>query len=425
MLPDVISEMLHFIKVPKLNQSRSNSRLTYGQSKKSDGKAMQVLVTEDDSEGVEACYGSMEEGATVALKKTKYSVESQNMRLVLVDLGSVDSYGSFVSSKPSAALTETIIMQGQMQANFEMTTDTASGMTVEKDYKVDAERVEIYTAQGADLLHPVQLLEPAKFSAFYYQNVGHNSNAHLTDIKFVTLSPVDLTISMQNMALMSTLASSISDSFADDDERDDKDVEFHSLSANDIRRIVRLDSALEKEDQSAHTLNPSEHESDVSIHSGSQIKNARRVIRMKMTSPETTLTMTNDFQGLDEALFKIVAMNCVFGGELDYPTGSSSKPCFGFNTNTRYVLDDEYGMITDAVHLLTIICRLGNSFLADYFDAASNQWEQLLTSPWELTFNASRGPQTQTQSHTKRMSTTFDIESNPCHVSFSGRLLDE
>ena len=43
MLPDVISEMLHFIKVPKLNQSRSNSRLTYGQSKKSDGKAMQVL----------------------------------------------------------------------------------------------------------------------------------------------------------------------------------------------------------------------------------------------------------------------------------------------------------------------------------------------------------------------------------------------
>lgn len=36
-------------------------------------------------------------------------------------------------------------------------------------------------------------------------------------------------------------------------------------------------------------------------------------------------------------------------------------------------------------------------------------------------FNGSRGPQTRFQSD--RMSTTFDIESNPCHVSFSEHFL--
>ena len=61
------------------------------------------------------------------------------------------------------------------------------------------------------------------------------------------------------------------------------------------------------------------------------------------------------------------------------------------------------------------------SILADYFDAASNRWESLLTSPWELTFNASRSPHTQIPS--KRMSTTFDIESSSCHVSFSEHFL--
>ena len=120
-----------------------------------------------------------------------------------------------------------------MQARFEMTTDTSSETTVEKDYKIDAERVEIYAAQGLDLLHPVQILEPAKFALFYYHKVCARTATVLTDVKFVTLSPIDLTVSMQNAALASTLASSISDSFAIDEERTVSDDEFHNLSATD------------------------------------------------------------------------------------------------------------------------------------------------------------------------------------------------
>ncbi|KAL7555198.1 hypothetical protein ACHAWF_018915 [Thalassiosira exigua] len=357
--------------------------------------SMQVVVSDNSREEVEASYEAIGLGGLSALKKTRYRIQSSNMRLVLVDLGSMDSSGPFVSAKNASTLTETIVLQGKMQANFDMTSDSSNDVTVEKDYKLDAERIEIYTAQGADLLHPVQILEPAKFSIFYYQKVGNKNTSHLTDIKFVTLSPIDLTVSMQNAALASALASSISDSFSSDEDEWVDDTEFHSLSAKNAKRIAKLDSALMKDSEES-TQGPSEHPKDLSVHAGSKQQKSMRRIRVKMTSPEVTLTVTNDFQGLDEALFKIVVMNAVFGGECNYPGISVHEtPCFGCNLNT--------------------------SVLADYFDSASNRWERLLISPWELTFNCNRAPQPRARS--KRMSTTFDIESSQCHVSFSEHFL--
>ena len=110
-------------------------------------------------------------------------------------------------------------------------------------------------------------------------------------------------------------------------------------------------------------------------------------------------------------------MNFVLGAEVDYPTGSPiEKPLFGFNTNTRWVL---YSVPPIVFHLyLTVYFE---SILADYFDAASNRWETLLTDPWEITLNGNRSPQTRFD--TDRMSSTFDIESNPCNVSFSEHFL--
>ena len=141
---------------------------------------------------------------------------------------------------------------------------------------------------------------------------------------------------MQNLALASALASSISDSFGSSKGGVNNDIEFHSLSPSDTKRISRLDSALAKDsDQSIQGA--SEHKIDISVHSGQEVAHKRSVIKIKMMSPEAILSVRNDFQGLDEALFKVVAMNFVFGGEIDYPTGfPSEKPLFGFHTNTRY-----------------------------------------------------------------------------------------
>ena len=333
-LPDVISDMLNFIKVAPYPYQRimSSSRTLSGM----DGStSMQVVVTEDDQDEVEACYESIRKSELLSLKKTKYHIESNNMRLVLVDLGSIDSSGPFSSTKKSSALTETIVFQGKLQAKFEMASDRSSEETVEKDYRIDAERVEIYTAQGSNLLHPVQILEPAKFAIFFYQKVGNKGASQLTDVKFVNLSPIDLTVSMQNAALASTLASSISESFSSS-ERADDDEEFHTLSAKDASRLARLDSALVKDNDETTQSSSSEHLSNLSVHAGKQLKSVRRVIKLKLTSPEATLIVTNDFQGLDEALFKICSMNTVFGGEITYPGVSVHEhPCFGCNINTR------------------------------------------------------------------------------------------
>ena len=189
-LPDVITDMLDFIKVAPYPYQKNVSTLSPPALSESHETSLQVVVTEDDPEEVETYFS----GASETLKKTNYHVESSNMRLVLVDLGSACSLdgsesGPFMSNSKGSALTETIVLQGKMQAHFEMMSDSASDVTVEKDYQVDAERVEIYTAQGVDLLHPVQILEPAKFSVFYYQNIGGTgaSSSHLTDLKCVTL----------------------------------------------------------------------------------------------------------------------------------------------------------------------------------------------------------------------------------------------
>ena len=293
-LPEVISDMLKFIQVaPFRYRSVVPSTPTSVLPENQNDNTLQVVVSTDSPNKVEACFSPV---VSVPLKKTNYRIESSNMRLLLVDMGSIDSPGPFASSMKSSAITETLVLQGKMQARFEMTTELSSGTTVEKDYKIDAERVEIYTAQGLDLLHPVQILEPAKFAIFYYQKVCSRTATHMTDVKFVTLSPIDLTVSMQNAALASTLASSISETFAADEERAVTDNEIHTLSASDANRIARLDSYLMK-DSDDTTQDPNEQYNNVSIHSG-EPRSMRRTIRLKLTSPEATLTVTNDFQGL-------------------------------------------------------------------------------------------------------------------------------
>lgn len=310
-LPDVISDMLNFIKVAPTGQLKPESSSLSAQPKNIASESTHVVVTDDVPNQVEACFESIGSAGLPALKKTNYQIESSNMRLVLVDLGSIDSPSSFVSSKSVSALNETIILQGKMQAKFEMTSDTATDTTVEKDYKIDAERVEIYTAQGVDSLHPVQILEPAKFVILYYQKECNRRAEHSTDLKFVTLSPIDLTISMQNAALASTLASSISDSFAIEEENIVGDNEFHPLSTTDANRIARLNSALMR-DVDDQAEDSSERISRHSSHSG-VLRSMRRSIRLKMTSPEATLTVINDFQGLVsfiQCLQKVIITSC-------------------------------------------------------------------------------------------------------------------
>ena len=69
-----------------------------------------------------------------------------------------------------------------------------------------------------------------------------------------------------------------------------------------------------------------------------------------------------------------------------------------------------------------IVFQLTSSFVApDYYDSSLNLWNELLTEPWEITLKGGRSPNRRSRS--KRLSTTIDLESFPCVVSFSEQFL--
>jgi hypothetical protein len=70
---------------------------------------------------------------------------------------------------------------------------------------------------------------------------------------------------------------------------------------------------------------------------------------------------------------------------------------------------------------MTFDFHLNTSILADYFDASLNLWSKLLTRPWEITLKGIRSPTHRFKSG--RLSTTIDLESFPCCVSFSEQFL--
>eukprot|EP00970_Alexandrium_tamarense_P018299 scaffold13326_cov204-Alexandrium_tamarense.AAC.32 len=328
-LPDLIQELLHFFTVP---DQRAKKSIPMDTDADADTDTSMEVVVADAEGGVETAYQQSVEVWQPQLRNSSFDVEALNIQLVLVDLGSVGSL-----SKSAPVLTETIVMQGQMKVNFEMITDIARGMATENECKIDAERVEIYTAKGVDLRHPVQLLEPAKLSASYYQKAGRNGDADLIELKFATLSPVDLTISMQNMALMQALISSIVGSFGDDRAQDGTfDDDFHALSNAESDRIEQIESSLEKE--SGHDLPIHQHSKhpDVSVHLDPQLVKPKTKIHVKVTLSETKVTVANDFQGMDEAVFKVTMMHYLLSGEIDHEgEGDSGKPTFGCDLNTR------------------------------------------------------------------------------------------
>jgi len=240
-------------------------------------------------------------------------------------------------------------------------------------------------------------LEPIQFSLHCLQRVDKNDGGDSMDVKFACLAPVYISISMQNVALASAIATSLSEAFFEDSVAEVEVDEFCSLSEAETSKIELLNSALEQVgDIDDLNHNRSDHPNDISAHDGNPSKQTKQMLKLRATLPSATITLINDFQGMDLALFKLTTTHCVFGGEVDFPVLSDSEsPLFGCNVNT--------------------------SVLAEYFDSTTFKWENFLVKPWEVTLNCSRSEQSRFPSD--RLLTTFDIESHQCHVSFSEHFL--
>jgi len=253
------------------------------------------------------------------------------------------------------------------------------------------------------MLTPVQVMEPAKFSIIVKLLCLPNDEQSI-DLSIVTLSNIDVVLSMQNILLLNTILSSIKDSLHNNNVNDE--IVFRDLSEKETDEIEKLARALDND----NTENDSGTEGDLSLQGGYESGTEKyqandlsqnHKLSLKITLPEAAITVVNDLQGLDEALFKLIVRSCVLG--IDYSLIGNGISNTNDNKKTNFFI------------------QMNTCILADYFDSVTNLWEPFLVKSWEINFKATRGKGQQKKSH--RFATTIDIDSYPCDVSFSEQFL--
>jgi hypothetical protein len=375
-IPDIVSDLIDFVSLP----SPSNDSL---QRMKQD-----IEIRVENQENV---VELIEVGETEILS---VSLAASNCQIVFVDLG-----GSTCTNANSEVTAESIIIQGTLNMDYKKESEIITGTERKTDFDFHGVDLEAYTAYGFSLSRPLQILDPVSLSLFY-NLLNKDGQSPTIEIRAVTLTDVDTTISMQNIALVEVIVSGLMEFSTN--KVGESDMQGF-LSDDEVNRISALAAEL---DSNEDGFKP---KSDVSFHvdnsmNASSTHSAKSVVTstspyfwiIRMTIPRILVTLVNDLQGLDEPLLRMDSSNVVVGAE--YRTGmhlSKIEPLFDAH-----------------VH-----CSLN----ADYFDSSVNQWEVLLVKPWEWTFKTTRG--VSRRYRTNRLSTTLDVECFPCYITFSEQFL--
>lgn len=391
LVPDVISEITSFVSTgkPKHAPHRQPTRLL------EDGLTLmeQKVVDVNSSQGGEGFETQLRSGSTFT---TRISAKTGTCRFVFVDLGSQLTIDRGSITSTGSQLTETIVFQGIFACALSTESDLNSGKTVGADFQGQADRMELFTAFGREMKSPVQIVDPAEASVHGSLKTGGDVGTEV-EVRAAALTPMDFSISMHDAALLIAIVNGLIESGTLAEERRENAVADEALTPKEQQRIEHLASALDKL-QVDESINYHESGSSLdadsiassSFHFSESKLPSTTKFQMKITMPQTRITVINDLQGLDEALFRVSVTNFVAGGEVISP-----KTLFDFHCNT--------------------------SILADYFDSSVNLWSSLLTKPWEITMKGSRAPSRRFKSH--RLSSTLDLESFPCHIGFSEQFL--
>lgn len=403
-VPDVVSQVLQFFQSPQTGVEKATpppQEVTKEETDEQDDDGKQVVHVHvnEKEESVETAFVSLTQGSdSPSVAKMAVSIKTANCSVVLVDMGaSVSTPGS--QTKSLSQMTETVVIQGQFDAQTSLSSEVQSGCLVAARGELHGECMEIYTAHGSAFTAPIQIVEPASISVFA-SLIPSGDQAKNLDVRFVSLSPLEATFSTQNAALLNAILISCSECLSVDQTEETGDAAIVPLSEQEAAHVEALSSALQtpddmmREDSSVHTERSVAEQSSVSsVNDMGDVMSL--VTRVQMTMTETKLTLINDLQGMDEALFRINASNFVAGAEVTQgvveSSGSKKETTFSVQVNT--------------------------SFQADYFDSSVQLWKVLLKKPWEVTLKSSR--EAGHRSSSQRMSTIFDIEAYPCLISFS------
>ena len=329
-------------------------------------------------------------------KNMKFKLRTSDCRLVLLDMGAATSKSASVSQ-----CTDVIVLQGQTEVNVELVKEIITGEVLRNSLEIHGENCQVYLAEGENLVSPIQVMNPTRFSAFFSTKIKDDEK--IIDFSFVTLSAVHLILSMQNYSLLTAILSSNSEALSHRDKEIEQPQysEEQELTNEVVKEIQLISSELEKcdfepdfEEDEANVLfrGRTSTSSHLSTQS-SMSKFNKRFISLKMTLPEITLVIVNDLQGLDDALFKVNTQSCVLGGDISLDDSTKHNTVFHVHANTN--------------------------ILADYFDSHTKLWEPFLLKQWEIDFKASRIK----KKGSSRLTTTLDIESHPCQLSFSEQFI--
>lgn len=394
LIPDVISEVLAFV-----SSRKSKAKEVVDSTDGGDRNASilnQQIVEGDSREDLEEIETNRRTSNTTL---SNFSAKTGTCRIVLVDLGSQltidkEAIGGSGGSSPGPQLTETIVLQGTFAANSSTESDEGTGKKLHSEFQFHADSMEMFTAFGREMKSPLQILEPAEASVHGSSRTIESGETTI-EVRAAALTTMDFSLSMHNAALLIAILNSLEESFRAAEELSARKATEGPLSPKEQERIEHLASALEKiraDESIAYSESGSSlGDIDASSTFGLTATTASSTkYQLKVTMPETRITVVNDLQGMDEALFRVSVTNFVAGGEVLSPNF-----LFDFHCNT--------------------------SILADYFDSSVNLWSRLLTKPWEITMKGSRAPSRRFKSD--RLSSTLDLESFPCWVAFSEQFL--
>jgi len=196
LVPDCLVEILEFLKAGIRPPPAAVTRFVSESSDNKGGNGERVPATL-------AAASRQENPSAPTKQRMKVDIKTDRCRLIFVDMGSapsVDSSSSLsVSLSKATQLTETIVIDGKIEGSADLTSDIMTGEVIGGDHQLHGENVEVYTAQGIELISPVQIMEPAVFSVFLTTAAIDNGRRQEVDLKTVTLSHIEMTLSMQNI----------------------------------------------------------------------------------------------------------------------------------------------------------------------------------------------------------------------------------
>ena len=387
-IPDAIGDVLSFVRV---TDESKDAAIDNDDGEQRVEREVVHLASSESGEDIETTIHSTTRSAETSTMKV--SIKTDKCRFVLVDLGSqCTNLGSGVGQ-----LAETIVVQGTFAAKFSIASDLISNETISADLESQADAMEVFTAFGNDMRSPLQMLDPAEFSAHGSLKTTEVGDTQI-ELRAAALTPFEVVFSMHNAALLNAILAGLQESVSSD-VFDEESEHPDTLTAKQTKHIEELASALETLDTSSRSL--SHRQSSMGETSAPSFSRANSMkasqstsVEVKISMPETRVTVVNDLQGLDEALLRVTVAHFVAGGRMKSQE-LGGETTFDFHLNT--------------------------SILADYFDPSINLWNELLTKPWEITLKGIRAPSARFKSD--RLSTTVDLESMACCISFSEQFL--